>query len=145
MSICVLLLSCVHSCVLRTKSLQIFMFQFLVKEAAKLDFDLTLTTLSEDILIYFYNYFYRQIISPKRNIQRNLRGYGHYFRRNGWILREPKRSNHSRPSSVSFISLSKLNPKVQSYNPPSYQPYKAQLNQTSPEIYTHLDKFTIIF
>lgn len=124
MSICVLLLSCVHSCVLRTKSLQIFMFRFLVKEAAKLDFDLTLATLSEDILIYFYNYFYRQIISPKRNIQRNLRGYGHYFRRNGWILREPKRSNQSRPSSVSFISLSKLNPKVQSYNPPSYQPYK---------------------
>lgn len=84
--------------------------------------------LSEDILICFYNYFYRQISSPKRNIQRNLRGYGHYFRRNGWILREPKRSNQSRPSSVSFISLSKLNPKVQSYNPPSYQPYNIKPN-----------------
>lgn len=36
----------------------------------------------------FYKYFYRQISSPKRNIQCNLRRYGHNIRRNGWILNQ---------------------------------------------------------
>lgn len=111
MSIYVLLLSCVHSCVLRTKSLQIFYVSILGEGNIQIGFwHLTLVNLSEDILICFYNYFYRQISWPKRNIQCIVRGYGHNFCRNGWILREPKSSNQSRPSSVSFISLSKLNP-----------------------------------
>lgn len=52
-------------------------------------------------IVVFQKYSYRQIISSKRNIQCNLRGHGHYVRRNGWILKV-----HNKPSKLlNFIAM----------------------------------------
>ena len=51
------------------------------------------------------NYFYRQIIKPKRNLQCNLRGYGHNLRRNGWILNQKRSKNSTFPTLfIAFLS-----------------------------------------